>query len=238
MTHLDSTENDTDANLVNSKLVSVPNIWDDSSDYELIEDIKKRLGGINKESFEEEILAWSTGFNMLPKYNKDVYLDEMSQMQMSFQSENDFSFETLSALYSTQVSYRSRLTEMKNIVNSHYELYNQAYKSLDKQAFKLFSKAGGSVDDRKADAAHVVAPFLRLSSKAKSLLDQIEEMISSVEFAAFQLSRLLREREALSRINPRIDTEGQHVKNHTGYQSRVRKSPSSNNEDDDGFQRL
>jgi len=225
-----------DVVLVDSKVVTpVGNVWSEASEYDFLNDTKKRLSGVNKDTFEEEVQAWSDGFKMLPKYDTKKYQEEISEMEMHFQSDSNFSFDTLVVLYSTQVSYRNRLTAMKSIVNANYEIYNQAYKSLDKQAFKLFSKAGGSVDDRRADAAHVVAPFLRLSTQAKSMLDQIEEMISNIEFAAFQLSRLLREREALAKINTSFEREGQHTRLHTDYQSRIRPTRKS---DDDGFEQL
>lgn len=221
--------------LVNSKVMLPSNVWEEASDYDFLNDTRKRLNGVNKDTFEEEVQAWSDGFKMLPKYDRKKYQEEISEMEMHFQSDSNFSFDTLVVLYSTQVSYRNRLTAMKSVVNANYEIYNQAYKSLDKQAFKLFSKAGGSVDDRRADAAHVVAPFLRLSTQSKAMLDQIEEMISNIEFAAFQLSRLLREREALAKINTSFEREGQHTKLHTDFQSRIRPTRTS---DDDGFEQL
>lgn len=229
-------EDDANTILVNSKIVyPVGNIWEETFNYDFVNDTKNRLNGVNKDTFEDEVKAWSEGFKMLPKYDREKYQDEMSQMEMHFQSDNNFSFDTLAVLYSTQVSYRNRLTAMKNIVNANYEIYNQAYKSLDKQAFKLFTKAGGSVDDRRADAAHVVAPFLRLATQAKAMLDQIEEMISNIEFAAFQLSRLLREREALAKINTSFEREGQHVRLHRDSQSRIRQTRAS---DEDGFEEI
>lgn len=229
-------EDDENTILVNSKIVHpVGNIWEETFNYDFVNDTKNRLNGVNKDTFEDEVKAWSEGFKMLPKYDREKYQDEISQMEMHFQSDNNFSFDTLAVLYSTQVSYRNRLTAMKNIVNANYEIYNQAYKSLDKQAFKLFTKAGGSVDDRRADAAHVVAPFLRLSTQAKTMLDQIEAMISNIEFAAFQLSRLLREKEALAKINTSFEREGQHTRLHRDSQSRIRQTRAS---DEDGFEEI
>lgn len=228
---MSSVEIETEIELQDSKRVGC-NIWEDE-EYDFIGDTKKRLTGISKETFEDEVQAWTDGFKLLPHYNRLSYQEELSEMELSVQSDTNFSFEELSILYSTQVAYRNRLTSMKNIVNAHYEIYNQAYKSLDKQAFKLFSKSGGSVDDRRADAAHVVAPFLRLVSQAKIMLDQIEEKIATVEFASFQLSRLLREREALSKINTSYDREGQHNRLND-YHSR----PKYKHVDEDGFEQI
>lgn len=202
-------------------------VWDETARHDFVEDTKSRFGGVDKQTFEAEVQAWSDGFKRLPQYDRNAYTREIMDMEMHFQSDNTFDFDTLAEMYSSQVANRSRLAAMKNIVNAHHEIYNQAYKSLDKQAFRLFSKAGGSVDDRRADAAHVVAPFLRLVSQAKELLDQVEEAIAGIEFAATQLSRLLREREALAKINPGYDREGQHSKLHS--QKRV---------DEDGYEEV
>jgi hypothetical protein len=227
-------ENSIEEILNNSKpIVDIGSIWDGVDDYDFEKDVKYRSSGINKETFEQEILIWCEGFKLLPKYNKESYIQEMSQMEMSLQSDNFFNFEDLVIMYSAQVAYRNRLTAMKGIVNAHYEIYTQAYKSLEKQAFKLFSKAGGTIDDRKADAAHMVAPFYRLSTQAKSMLEHINEMISNVEFAATQLSRLLREREILSRVNGSIDREGQNAKLNTDYRSPIRKPRII---DEDGYE--
>lgn len=214
----------------NSKKVSQPSVWGGGNS-DFVSDAKKRFAGITKESYEEEVEAWTESFKYLPTYNRDAFYSELESMQMNIQNDNDFEFEELSILYSTQVAYRNRLTNMKGIVNAHYEIYNQAYKSLDKQAFKLFSKSGGSVDDRRADAAHLVAPFLRLVTQTSVLLDAINEKIATVEFAAFQLTRLLREREALSRINNTYDKEGQYNR----FQNKFKKTKEL---DEDGFEKL
>jgi len=237
MNNIGFIEEKNEQKLENSKPISTldSNVWEETSRYDFVNDTRKRFGGVDRDTFESEVQAWSDGFKSLPHYDREAYRKEISEMEMEFQSGSNFSFESLAVLYSTQVAYHSRLTSMKNIVNAHHEIYNQAYKSLDKQAFRLFSKAGGSVDDRRADAAHVVAPFLRLVAQAKELLDQIEEMISSIEFAAFQLSRLLREREALSKINSSYDREGQHAKLHTEYSGRVRQAKKI---DEDGFEEV
>lgn len=233
-TSLVATEIEEDIVLNDSKKIQpFGSVWEETSDYDFLSDTKNRLNGVNKDTFEDEVQAWSDGFKMLPRYNREKYQQEISEMEMHFQSDMNFSFEILAEIYSTQVSYRNRLTAMKSIVNANYEIYNQAYKSLDKQAFKLFSKAGGSVDDRRADAAHVVAPFLRLSAQAKSMLDQIEDMISNVEFAAFQLSRLLREKEALAKINSSFEREGQNSK----FNSEFKPKPIGT-KDEDGFVQL
>jgi hypothetical protein len=227
----EQTESPTIAHIGDSKKLAQSSVWDDAS-YDFVSDAKKRFVGITKEAYEEEVEAWTEGFKYLPKFNRDVFYDELNNMEMDIQSENNFSFEKLSVMYSTQVAYRNRLTTMKGVVNAHYEIYNQAYKSLDKQAFKLFSKGGGSVDDRRADAAHLVAPFLRLVTQTGVLLDLINEKISNVEFAAFQLTRLLREREALSRINNTYDKEGQYNRFHDTPRTRIKEL------DEDGFEKL
>jgi len=214
----------------------VDNIWKtDASDYDFGTEVKKRFDGVTKATFEAEVAAWCEGFKLLPPYNKDSFKQEIADMELNFQSDSNFSFETLVILYSMQVAYRNRLTAMKNIVNAHYGIYDEAYNSLSKQAFKLFNKASGSVDDRKADAALVVAPFLRMTVQAKDLLDQIDEMIKNIEFASFQLSRLLREREALGRINSSFDREGQHARVYSEFHSRIRPTKTV---DEDGFEKI
>lgn len=223
--------------LENSQSVAtlVGNVWDETSHYDFVSETKKRINGVTKESFADEVQAWSDGFKLLPIYSRESYKQEIASMELDFQSVNNFSFEKLAILYSTQVAYRNRLTAMKSIVNAHHEIYSQAYKSLDKQAFKLFSKAGGLLDDKKADSAHVVAPFLRLVSQAKEMLDQIVEKIESIEFSAFQLSRMLREKEALAKINPTYDREGQHAKWVSDSNSHIRQTRQK---DSDGFEEL
>lgn len=221
------TEEDFELNNSNPIATLPGSVWDETARHDFVADTKSRFGGVDKQTFESEVQAWSDGFQRLPSYNREAYAQEIMAMEVHFQSANTFEFDILAEMYSSQVANRNRLAAMKNIVNAHHEIYNQAYKSLDKQAFRLFSKAGGSVDDRRADAAHVVAPFLRLVAQAKELLDQIEEAIANVEFASTQLSRLLREREALAKINPGYDREGQHSKLHSG--KRV---------DEDGYQEV
>jgi len=180
--------------------------------------VSKRLNGITKESFQEDVEIWQMQLQTLPTYNEEKLREEISKWDWAFPSHDDFRFESLYETYSLQVSYRTRLVEIIGQVNAHAEMFTQAHKALEKAAFKVFSKSGGSVDDKKADAAHAVAPFLWGAANSKRFLSYLTEVLEAIEFSAMQLARLLREREALGKINSSYEREG-HSQSFKGIQN-------------------
>jgi hypothetical protein len=97
------------------------------------------------------------------------------------------------------------LTEIISVVYAHYEMISQAHKNLREMAIRLST---GTAKDKEANAAFTVHPFVIPMTNSKRLLTYLEHYLKNIEFAASQMDRILREHQALSRINHSFNQEG------------------------------
>lgn len=168
-------------------------------------DIVKRLKGITEESFAVEVEIWQENINSLPVYDEMAIRKEVAQWNIGIPSRDQFDFESYTIFYSLQVQYRNRITELINVVYAHHEMLSQAQKTLKEMATKL---AAGTAVDKNGIASFTVHPFSVATTHAKRLLVYLEAVLKNIEFAASQMDRLLREHQALARINSTFSNEG------------------------------
>jgi len=168
-------------------------------------DLVSRLKGVTEESFTKEVQIWQDAIGLLPYYDEIEIRTEIRQWDISIPSKDTYEFESFSASYALQVQYRNRLTEIMSVVFAHYEMISQAHKNLREMAIKLST---GTAKDKDANAAFTVHPFVIPMTNSKRLLTYLEQYLKNIEFAASQMDRILREHQALSRINQSFNAEG------------------------------
>ena len=168
-------------------------------------DIVSRLKGVTEDSFTKEVQIWQDAIGLLPYYDEIEIRNEVRQWDISIPSKDSYEFESFSAAYALQVQYRNRLTEIMSVVFAHYEMISQAHKNLREMAIKLST---GTAKDKDANAAFTVHPFVIPMTNSKRLLTYLEQYLKNIEFAASQMDRILREHQALSRINQSFNAEG------------------------------
>jgi len=168
-------------------------------------DLVSRLKGVTEESFAKEVQIWQDAISLLPYYDEIEIRKEVRQWDISIPTKDEYEFESFSASYALQVQYRNRLTEIMSVVFAHYEMISQAHKNLREMAIKLST---GTAKDKEANAAFTVHPFVIPMTNSKRLLTYLEQYLKNIEFAASQMDRILREHQALSRINQSFNNEG------------------------------
>jgi hypothetical protein len=168
-------------------------------------DLVSRLKGVTEDSFAKEVQIWQDAISLLPFYDEIEIRKEIRQWDISIPSKDEYEFESFSAAYALQVQYRNRLTEIISVVYAHYEMISQAHKNLREMAIKLST---GTAKDKDANAAFTVHPFVIPMTNSKRLLTYLEQYLKNIEFAASQMDRILREHQALSRINQSFNSEG------------------------------
>jgi hypothetical protein len=168
-------------------------------------DLVSRLKGISEESFAKEVQNWQDAISLLPIYDELEIRNEVRKWDIAIPTKDDYDFESFSASYALQVQYRNRLTEIMSVVFAHYEMISQAHKNLREMAIKLST---GTAKDKEANAAFTVHPFVIPMTNSKRLLTYLEQYLKNIEFAASQMDRILREHQALSRINQSFNNEG------------------------------
>jgi hypothetical protein len=168
-------------------------------------DLVSRLKGISEESFAKEVQNWQDAISLLPIYDELEIRNEVRKWDIAIPTKDDYDFESFSASYALQVQYRNRLTEIISVVYAHYEMISQAHKNLREMAIRLST---GTAKDKEANAAFTVHPFVIPMTNSKRLLTYLEHYLKNIEFAASQMDRILREHQALSRINHSFNQEG------------------------------
>ena len=168
-------------------------------------DLVSRLKGVTEDSFSKEVQIWQDAIGLLPYYDEIEIRNEIRRWDISIPSKDSYEFESFSASYALQVQYRNRLTEIMSVVYAHYEMISQAHKNLREMAIKLST---GTAKDKDANAAFTVHPFVIPMTNSKRLLTYLEQYLKNIEFAASQMDRILREHQALSRINQSFNAEG------------------------------
>jgi hypothetical protein len=84
-------------------------------------------------------------------------------------------------------------------------MISQAHKTLKEMAVKL---ATGTAVDKNGIATFTVHPILFPATHSKRMLDYLNNVLRNIDFSASQMDRLLREHQALSRINQTANNEG------------------------------
>jgi len=168
-------------------------------------DLVSRLKGVTEDSFAKEVQIWQDAISLLPHYDEIEIRNEVREWDISIPTKDDYEFESFSAAYALQVQYRNRLTEIMSVIFGHYEMISQAHKNLREMAIKLST---GTAKDKEANAAFTVHPFVIPMANSKRLLTYLEQYLKNIEFAASQMDRILREHQALSRINQSFNNEG------------------------------
>ena len=169
------------------------------------QDIAARIKGITVENFAKEVDIWQQNINMLPHYDELAIRKEVRSWDIGIPGRDEFDFETHAMFYSLQVQYRNRLTEIVSVVNAHHEMLSQAAKALSAMATKL---ASGTAVEKQGIAAFTVHPFTIAQTNCKRLLSYLEAVMKNIDFASYQMDRLLKEHQALSRINMNFNNEG------------------------------
>ncbi len=202
---VDSDESD-ENNLVIADILWGPNPdnvdWQDAN---FASEIVSRLKGVTEEGFQKEVESWRLNISILPHFDEVEMRREISNWDISVPSKHEFDFGNFAISYSKQVQYRNRITEMISVVYAHHEILFQAHKNLKEMAIKLTS---GAKHDKEATAAFAVHRFVAPMSHAKRFLTYLEHVLRNIDFAASQMDRMLREHQALSRINQVYNTEG------------------------------
>lgn len=169
------------------------------------QNVANRLRGVTEESFTNEVLLYQNAMNSLPQYDEYEVRKEISAWEFSVPDVHDFDFSSHAEIYALQIQYRTRLTEIHAIVFAHYEMLSSAQKNLKEMAVKL---ASGAKHDKDAVASFTVSEFSLALSHAKRLLGYLDSILKNIDFVSSQMDKLMREHQALSRINQSFNNEG------------------------------
>jgi hypothetical protein len=167
--------------------------------------IIERIKGVTESGFAKEVDNWQEAIQSLPDYDELEIRKEIKSWNIGIPNKDDFDFDSYAMFYSLQVQYRNRITEIISVVFAHHEMLSQAQKTLKDIAARL---ANGTAVDKNAIATFTVQPFSIACTHARRLLSYLESVLKNIDFAASQMDRMLREHQALARINSNFNSEG------------------------------
>lgn len=169
--------------------------WDDP---DFAQDLVDRVNGLTINDFAREVKLWQRALKHLPHYDEIQIRQEIAQWNIGIPSKDNFDHDTYTLFYYLQVQYKNRLSQIHSVINAHYEMLIQAEKSLKFMAGKL---SKGTAKEKDGYAAFTVSPFTVAITHSHRLLAYLESISKNIDFAAAQMDRLLKEHQALTRIN-------------------------------------
>ena len=165
----------------------------------------RRTKGVTKSSFDEDVEMWqNTAIASLPIMNECAIRAEIDTWELGIPRE-EYDLQVLQGVYSNLTAYQFRISHLVSLANSHYKTFSKAYKSLKIIAMALYS---GTAKDKEAYAENEVHLFLIGTVKSENLYDYLCEVKEGIIFAATNMARILREREAQAKINTGHQSEG------------------------------
>ena len=166
---------------------------------------ERRVNSVTKESFLRDVRMWQDHvITSLPTLNEESIKNEISTWELEIPIE-EYDLKVLQAVYSKLTSYQFRVAELMYIANAHNKTFTKAYKSLKIMAMALYS---GTAKDKEAFAENETHIFLLCTVKSESLYDYLKQVYDTINFAGNNMSRILREREAQSKMNIGYQREG------------------------------
>jgi hypothetical protein len=177
-------------------------IWDIVDlDYEITE----RHKGPSIESFKSDYKDYVDAIKSLRQYSESAIRTEIENWDLTISEESLFDFQLAQSYYAKLISYRIRITYLQDIVNQHYELLSESVKSLKTMAVKLST---GAKHDKEATATNIIQPLAKALANATRFKASLDGVYRNIDFVSWQMEKLLREKQSISRINNEHVREG------------------------------
>lgn len=176
----------------------------DWSKFDATANLSIRTGGVAKEHVEEEVKLWQKQLEMLEPLDYQKIKREIASWDISLP--NLANFENIASKYSLLVSYKVRISQLLSEAKSWSETCDSAIKFIEELAQGAFVGTG---PDKKANAKHVIQPFVHLRSDAYRLENYLDKMHSSIIFCAQQLDLLIKEKQSRAKLNLKLSHDGE-----------------------------
>jgi len=164
------------------------------------------LDGVH--DFNEEFMMWQEYLSRLEPYDDNTVNEQLQSIDLTNlmpSAKNNKSADAYKAYYRL-VETQRYLYSLHKPVAKRVEMLKDAIKSLRSSARGMFK---GTDKDKEAHSDRMVRNFTAELSRAKCLLNSINASIETVEFAAVQASRVIKEKEFELKVNGAYAAQGQ-----------------------------
>lgn len=164
------------------------------------------LDGVH--DFNEEFMMWQEYLSRLEPYDDDTISEKLREVDLTNLMPPERSNNSANAYqaYYRLVETQRYLYSLQKPVSNRAEMLKEAIKSLRSAARGMFK---GTDKDKEAHSDRMVRNFTAELSRAKCLLSSINASIETVEFAATQASRVIKEKEFELKVNGSYASQGQ-----------------------------
>jgi hypothetical protein len=166
--------------------------------------ISKRLNGVTKEHLEMEVSIWNKQLQMLETLNYEEVKKEIMAWEIAMPS--SLSEESLYSTYSRLINYKTRLGYLMALARAWKETCESAIKYIEDLAPGAFTGTG---PDKKANAMHVIQPFVHLRNQTARTDNFLIQMHNSVLFCANQIDLVIKERQSRAKLNYKLGHAGE-----------------------------
>lgn len=177
--------------------------WDK---FDATSNVSQRISGVTKEAIELEVEIWNKQLKFLSPLNIQDIKEEINEWDISIPTSLDF--ESIAASYSKLVSYKTRISKLLADAKAWRDTCETAINYLEDLAPGAFTGTG---PDKKANAAHIIQPFVHLKTQSARLENYLDKMHGSIMFCAQQLDLLIKEKQSRAKFNYKLSHQGEGI---------------------------
>ena len=170
--------------------------------------ISKRTGGVTKESIEFEVSLWEKQLKLLTPLNFDKIKKEINDWKIEVPSYDALTYENIAITYARLVSYKLRAATLLAEARSWRETCETASKFIEELSQGAYT---GTAVEKKANAMHIIQPFVHLKVQTARLENYLDKIHGSVIFCATQLDLLIKERQSRAKFNHKLGHDGEEL---------------------------
>jgi hypothetical protein len=183
--------------------------------------ISRRINGVTKEHIVVEVKLWEKQLSLLDPLNYDQIMKEIDAWDISVPSTHALTQENIAATYAKLVSYKVRVSKLWADAKAWREVCETAVKYIEELSQGAFT---GTAVEKKANASHVVQPFVHLRVQTSRIENYLDKIHSSITFCAQQLDLLLKERQSRAKLNFKLGMEGEQILTETSQEELVEEN--------------
>lgn len=208
-----------------SKMKTIIDSIIDWDKFDASSQISERMRGVTKEHIEIEVDLWERQLAILSPLNFDKIKKEIDAWDIGI-PRSSFDFNVLSITYASLVGYKHRISQLM----SEAKTWDNTCESAIDYILDLSQGAfTGTAAEKKANASHIVQPFVHLKNQTNRVLNYLDKIHSSIMFCAQQLDLLLKERQSQAKLNYKFSAVGEE------QLSQINNKPESIEDGDDIF---
>lgn len=148
--------------------------------------------------FQEDFQSMIDSYQNLPPLGLNEVRDEISDWEFLIKKDMLHTFDAVCEAYAKFISYQNRVTQILDEVKRHDSLLEFIIDNV-KSTYSQF--IDGTVKDKESKSTTLLLDVTLMYTDTHTLMQYVQSVQKNIEFNTQQLARILREREALAKIN-------------------------------------